>query len=140
MGRADNQAAFHLPDQSAVKKYESSLDKNHGPSFDRKTYSTQPLLIDITSSPTSAWNLRCSRLFAKQYTAHDEALCTDTKKVMDIFTGQIKSMKKAYTKINRNKLPEEERQKVVRGIMRQRENGRIAEVGFHGITRLIHIS
>lgn len=130
MGRADNEAPFRLPDAAVVKKYEATLVKEIGPSFDHKDVKARHLLVDVTSSHVSAWNLRCSRLFAKAYVALGNAKTTDIKKVMSLFQGQIKGMKKAHSKLTRDMLPPEGRAKLAKDATRQREYSRVREVSF----------
>ncbi len=130
MGRADNEAPFRLPDAAVVKKYEATLVKEIGPSFDHKDVKAGHLLVDVTSSHVSAWNLRCSRLFAKAYVALGNAKTTDIKKVMSLFQGQIKGMKKAHSKLTRDMLPPEGRAKLAKDATRQREYSRVREVSF----------
>lgn len=135
MCRAHSEAPFLLPDPATVQRYESTLIKQIGPSFDRATYKTHPLLVDVTSPHTSVWNTRCSRLFAKEYVQIKNARCIDVKKVMTLFQGQIVGMKKAHLKIIRNQLPAADRAKLTKENLRQRERSRVKEVGFQNSFR-----
>ena len=128
MDREDNQSRFNLPSAAAVIKYCKTEKKSDGPSLSADNSPSNPLRLDLNATASSPWNVRCFRIFAKAYVKLSDSLCDDVDTVQAIFRGQFKSLKVAYRKIMRDKLPENEKKKQDKEFSRARENSRIHEV------------
>ena len=128
MGRKHNPKKFYLPSEAEVNKYCETEKKSDGPSFSANDSRSNPLRLDLNATASSPWNVRCFRIFAKEYVKLSNTPCKDVHTVEEIFRGQFKGLKVAYRKIMRDKLPENEKKKQDKEFSRARENSRIYEV------------